>query len=163
LWKETASPLAYGLEVNYVSQRDPDSITGFTDYDTVSGHGSIYWDTGWNGVHAQLDAGRYLAGDWGATATVSRRFENGWEVAGYVTKTDADTTASTTGSFDKGIRLTIPLGWTLPYPTRDKLTVPFSDLTRDDGARLNVSNRLYGMVRDVDRNRLGENWAAFWQ
>jgi len=110
-----------------------------------------------------LDAGRYLAGDWGATVTLSRRFENGWEVAGYVTETNADTSGSTTGSFDKGVRLTIPLGWTVPYPTRQTLTVPFSDLARDDGARLDISNRLYPLVRSVDRNRLGENWASFWQ
>ncbi len=163
LWKDVNAPLAYGLEINYAHQRDPGSLLGFNGYDTVTGHGSIYWDTGWNGIYAQLDAGRYLAGDWGATVTVSRRFENGWEVAGYVTDTNADTSASTSGSFDKGVRLTIPLGWTVPFPTRRKLTVPFSDLARDDGARLDVSNRLYPLVRDVDRNRLGDNWASFWQ
>lgn len=163
LWKDVNSPIAYGLEVNYAQQRDPNSLLGFDNYETVSGHGSIYWDTGWNGLYAQLDAGRYLAGDWGATVTLSRRFENGWEVAGYVTETNADTSGSTTGSFDKGVRLTIPLGWTVPYPTRQTLTVPFSDLARDDGARLDISNRLYPLVRSVDRNRLGENWASFWQ
>ncbi len=163
LWKDIDDPLSYGLEVNYALQRDPDSFAGFNAYETVTGHGSIYWDTGWHGVHTQFDAGRYLAGDWGTTVTVSRRFENGWEVAGYVTNTNADTSGSTTGSFDKGVRLTIPLGWTVPYPTRRKLVVPFSDLARDDGARLDIQNRLYPMIREVDRNRLGENWAAFWQ
>ena len=163
LWKDVNSPISYGLEVNYVQQRDPNSLLGVNGYDVVTGHGSIYWDTGWNGVFAQVDAGRYLAGDWGATVTLSRRFENGWEVAGYVTETSADTSGSTSGSFDKGVRLTIPLGWTVPFPTRRTLTVPFSDLARDDGARLDISNRLYPMVRAVDRNRLGENWASFWQ
>ncbi len=163
LWKDVNSPLAYGLELNYVRQRDPGKIFGFYDYDTVTGHGSIYWDTGWHGVYAQVDAGRYLAGDWGATVTVSRRFENGWEVAGYVTQTDADTSGSTSGSFDKGLLLTIPLQWTMPGATRTKITVPFADLARDDGARLHVDNRLYGLVRDVDKERLRGNWSAFWQ
>lgn len=163
LWKDVGTPLAYGLELNYAQQRDPNSFAGLNGYEVVTGHGSIYWDTGWNGVFAQLDAGRYLAGDWGATVTVSRRFENGWEVAGFMTDTNADTTGSTTGNFDKGVRLTIPLGWTAPFPTRKKMVVPFVDLARDDGARLDISNRLYPMVREVDRNRLGENWASFWQ
>ena len=163
LWKDAVSPISYGLELNYALQRDPDSLLGFDDYDVLSGHGSIYWDTGWNGVFAQLDAGRYLAGDWGATLTVSRRFENGWEIAGYLTDTDANTSGSTTGNFDKGVRLTVPLAWTVPFPTRRRLVVPFRDLARDDGARIDISNRLYPMVREVDRNRLGENWAAFWQ
>ena len=163
LWKDVNNPLGLGLEVNYVQQRDPGSFAGLNGYETTTGHASLYWDTGWHGVHAQLDAGRYLAGDWGATVTLSRRFENGWEVAGYVTETDGDSSGSSSGSFDKGIRLTIPLGWTLPQATRRKLNVPFSDLARDDGARLDVSNRLYPMVRDVDGNRLGDNWASFWQ
>ena len=163
LWKDVSSPLAYGVELNYVKLREPDSVVGLDSYDTLTGHGSLYWDTGWHGVFAQLDAGRYLAGDWGATLTVSRRFENGWEVAGYFTDTNADTSGSTTGNFDKGVRLTIPLGWTAPFPTRRTLEVPFSDLARDDGARLDVSNRLYPLVRAVDHNRLAENWAAFWQ
>ena len=163
LWKDVNSPVAYGLELNYVRQRDPGKLLALNGYDTVTGHGSIYWDTGWNGVYAQVDAGRYLAGDWGATVTVSRRFQNGWEVAGYVTGTDADTSGSSTGAFDKGLRLTIPLQWTMPGATRRKLTVPFSDLARDDGARLNIDNRLYTLVRDVDKARLRENWSAFWQ
>lgn len=163
LWKDVNSPVAYGVELNYVRQRDPGKVFGFNGYDTVTGHGSVYWDTGWNGVHAQLDAGRYLAGDWGATVTLSRRFANGWEVAGYVTGTDADTSGSASGDFDKGIRLTIPLQWTMPGATRKKLTVPFADLARDDGARLNIDNRLYTLVRDVDEARLRENWSAFWQ
>ena len=163
LWKDVNSPLAYGLELNYARQRDPGKVFGVNDYDTVTGFGSVYWDTGWNGVYAQVDAGRYLAGDWGATMTLSRRFENGWEVAGYVTGTDADTAGSSTGAFDKGLRLTIPLQWTMPGATRRKLTVPFADLARDDGARLNIDNRLYTLVRDVDRARLRDNWGSFWQ
>ena len=163
LWKDVDDPLAFGLELNYATQREPDSFAGLDGYDVFTGHGSLYWDTGWNGVFAQIDAGRYLAGDVGATLTVSRRFENGWEVAGYLTKTNADTSGSTSGSFDKGIRLTIPLGWTVPFATRRKLNVNFADLARDDGARLDIPHRLYPLVREVDNNRLKENWASFWQ
>lgn len=162
LWKDTTSPFAYGIELNYAKQRDPDALLGFGDYETWSGHGSLYWESARNGISAQLDAGRYLAGDWGATVTLGRRFSNGWEVAGYVTKTDADTSASD-GAFDKGIRLTIPLQWTTPFATRRAVTVPFSDFTRDDGARLNIGNRLYPILRDSDEKRLGDNWEAFWQ
>ena len=162
LYKHVDAPLGYGLELNYAMQRDPDDFAGFDDYDVVTGHGSVYWDTGWNGVHAQVDAGRYLAGDWGATLTLSRRFANGWEVAGYATATDADLPGNI-DQFDKGMRLTIPLQWSLPWPTRQKISVPFSDFTRDDGARLYVQNRLYDRVRETDRNALGQNWGAFWQ
>jgi len=163
LWRDAASPLAYGLEMNYAAQRDPDSFAGFTDYDTISGHGSVYWDTGWNGVTAQLDFGRYLAGDWGSTLTVARRFDNGWEVAGFATATDADLGASDASTLDKGVRLTIPLQWSLPFATRRKTTVAFQDFTRDDGARLDLRNRLYPTLRVGDKAALAANWEAFWQ
>ena len=163
LYKDTASPLAYGLEMNWAKQRDPDDAFGFADHDAVTGFASLYWDTGWNGMHTQVDAGRYLAGDWGATVTVSRRFENGWEVAGYVTATDGDTAGLPSGDFDHGVRLTVPLQWTWPAPTRRKITVPFRTLGRDAGARLDLEDRLYPMLRDVDRQRLHETWSAFWQ
>ena len=163
LYKDATSPFGVGMELNYVMQRDPKKVFGITDYDTVTGFGSLYWDTGWKDVHAQVDAGRFLAGDWGATLTVSRRFANGWEVAGYLTGTDADTSALAGGDFDKGIRLTIPLQWTFPQPTRRKITVPFADLARDDGARLDIANRLYPTMRDAEAGRLAENWSAFWQ
>ena len=57
-----------------MAQRDSYSPFGFGeyDYDVVMGHASLYWDTGWYGLEAQLDAGRYLAGDWGATLSVQR-------------------------------------------------------------------------------------------
>ena len=162
LWKDTSSPVAVGLELNYAMQRDPDDVFGFNDYDVVTGHGSIYWDTDWYGVTARLDAGRYLAGDWGATLSLGRRFANGWEVTGHITQTDADTSGSD-GRFDKGVRLTIPLQWTTPFATRRKVDVPFLDFARDDGARLAVSNRLYPIVREAGEQRLGDNWEAFWQ
>lgn len=163
LFKDPAQPFAYGLEMNWAKQRDPADMFGFGSYEAVTGFASLYWDTGWNGVHTQIDAGRYLAGDWGATVTLSRRFENGWEVAGYMTATDGDTAGLPSGDFDHGLRLVVPLQWSWPAPTRRKITVPFETLGRDAGARLDLGNRLYPQLRDVDRARLGETWSAFWQ
>ena len=36
----------------------------------------------------KVDAGRYLAGDWGATFALDREFDNGWKVGAYFTLTD---------------------------------------------------------------------------
>ena len=45
------------------------------DYETTVGHVSIYYDAG--GFNFEINAGRYLAGDWGATTTISRKFGSG--------------------------------------------------------------------------------------
>jgi hypothetical protein len=78
LWKPVDSQLALGAEINYTMQRDTDGGLGFEeyDYDIVTGHVSAYYDFG-NGFLGQLDVGRYLAGDVGATVSVDRVFANG--------------------------------------------------------------------------------------
>ena len=76
LWKPVEQNWGIGAELNWVAQRDYDTPFGFGhyDYNVVMGNASLYWDTGWYGLEAQLDAGRYLAGDWGATMTIQRIF-----------------------------------------------------------------------------------------
>lgn len=165
LWKPVDQDWGLGVELNYVAQRDFDSPFGFGhyDYDVVTGHASLYWNTGWKGIETQLDAGRYLAGDWGATLGVSRRFANGWAVGAYVTKTDVSDEDFGEGSFDKGLTLSIPLRWSTPFETRQTIDGDLRSLSSDGGARLDIQNRLYPIVRDLDRSHLEQNWGAFWQ
>ncbi len=82
-----ASRLALGVEVAYAKQRDFDMLFGFQDYDVVTGHASAYYDLG-NGFTTQVDVGRYLAKDWGATFGLDREFNNGFKIGGYFTLTD---------------------------------------------------------------------------
>ncbi|MEM7506169.1 MAG: YjbH domain-containing protein [Pseudomonadota bacterium] len=163
LWKPANQSWGLGVEVNYVRQRDFDGLFGFQNFDIVTGHVSLYWDTGFYGISTQLDAGRYLAGDYGATITVSRRFANGWEFGGFSTFTDVPFDEFGEGSFDKGLFLTIPLNWALPIETRSEFSTVLRPLTRDGGARLKVANRLYPLVRDFDRQHLRANWGSFWE
>lgn len=102
LWKPVGRKLALGVELNYVKQRDFDQRFGFQNYDVLTGHASAYFDLG-RGFEGQIDAGRYLAGDIGATFAVSRTFNNGWKVGGFVTLTDVPFSDFGEGSFDKGI------------------------------------------------------------
>ena len=163
LWKPVNQNWGLGLELNYIRERDPDSYFGFGDYDTVTGHGSAYWDTGYQDITAQLDVGRYVEGDWGGTLTVGRRFNNGWEVSGYMTLTDASYADFGEGAFDKGVRVSIPLRWTLPFETRSKTTITLGTGGSKYGKRVGISARLYPEVRDYSELRMFETWGAFWQ
>lgn len=162
LWKPVDSRLAFGAEVNYVKQRDFDQLFGFRAYETVTGHASAYYDFG-NGYHGQVDAGRYLAGDWGATFALDRTFANGWRVGAYATFTDVSFNDFGEGSFDKGLRLTIPLEQFLGTPTARKSSTTLSSLARDGGARLNVNGRLYETIRDSHQPELKRDWGGFWR
>jgi hypothetical protein len=163
LWKPATQDWGAGLELNYVKQRDFDSLFTFQDYDVATGHASVYWDTGWHDLSVQVDAGRYLAGDWGGTFSLKRRFANGWEIGAFATFTDVSFDEFGEGSFDKGIFLTIPFNWVLPYESRSSFSTTLRPLTRDGGQRLLVANRLYNVVEDHDRGGYRGTWAGFWQ
>lgn len=162
LWKPVRSRVGLGVELNYAVKRDYDRGLGFQDYDVVTGHVSAYLDPG-DGFHYRVDVGRYLAGDWGATLAVDREFENGWSVGGYVTLTEVPFEDYGEGSFDKGLRVTIPLDFILGRPTQRERSVTLQSLSRDGGARLRVSDRLYEVVRDGHFADLEDSWGRFWR
>ena len=162
LWQPTDSRLALGVEANYARQRDFDQRFGFQDYDVYTGHVSAYYDFG-KGYVGQLDVGRYLAGDYGATFAVDRTFKNGWSVGGFFTLTDVSSQEFGEGSFDKGIRITVPLEWFSGQPSTQTASFPIRPIQRDGGARLSVPNRLYPQLRNADARALREDWGRVWE
>ena len=162
LWKPAAKRLALGLEANYARQRDFDQAFGFQDYDVFTGHASAYYQFG-QGYFGQLDVGRYLAGDYGATLTVERHFDNGWRVGGFFTLTDVSAEDFGEGSFDKGINITVPVSWFTGRPSKQFQTTTLRPIKRDGGARLNVSGRLYEQVRDGHLDDLSGDWGRVWE
>ena len=162
LWRPANSRLALGAELNYVKQRDYDLQLGFRDYSVVTGHVSAYYQMN-NGFHAQLDVGRYLAGDIGATLSIDREFKNGWKIGAFATLTDVSAEDFGEGSFDKGIKLDIPVSWFLGTPNTYRLGTVLRPITRDGGARLNVGGRLYERVRQYQRPTLENQWGRVWQ
>ena len=162
LWKKVDSRFALGAELNYVKQRDFDQLLGFQDYSVLTGHVSGYLDLG-KGYSAQLDVGRYLAGDYGATLAIDREFANGWKVGAFATLTDVPFEDFGEGSFDKGIRLSIPFAWALGRPTEKAYNATIRPILRDGGARLSVDGRLYDTVRGYHETQLDAQWGRFWR
>ncbi|MFC6689481.1 YjbH domain-containing protein [Jhaorihella thermophila] len=162
LWYPQGSKLALGGEIAYARQRDYDMLLGFRDYDVVTGHASIYYDLP-AGFRAQVDAGRYLAGDWGATFALDREFNNGFKVGAFFTRTNVSAAEFGEGSFDKGIRFEIPLSWFTREPTRETFGQTIRPLMRDGGARLNLANRLYDYTRDANGTQLANRWGRFFR
>lgn len=162
LWKPVNSRLGVAVEANYVRQRDYDQRLGFRDYSVFTGHVRTYYDIG-GGWNAQLDVGRYLAGDIGATFTLDREFDNGWLVGGFVTKTNVSSQDFGEGSFDKGIHLRIPMNWLMGKPSGQAFGTTIRPIQRDGGQQLNVPGRLFGQVRDAHRRALENQWVRVWE
>ncbi len=163
LWKPADQDWGIGGDINWAKQRDFDQRFGFQDYEVVTGHASFYWDTGFHGLAMQVDAGRYLAGDWGATFGLKRRFPSGWEIGGFFTLTDVPFEEFGEGSFDKGIIISIPLNWATPIETRGRYSTIIRPLTRDGGQRLANPSALYPAVADMDQGGLRTDWGSFWE
>lgn len=162
LWYPINSPLAVGAELNYALERDFDGGFGFQEYKTLTGHVSAYYDIG-NGFLAQVDAGRYLAGDWGATIGLDREFDNGVRIGAFFTLTDMPFEDFGEGSFDKGIRVSVPVNWLGGPPTQRRIGRTIRPVVRDGGARVFSPNRLYGLTRSTRGTEATDNWGLFWR
>lgn len=161
LYRPPNSRFAFGGEVYYAKQRDFDTLFSFQDYDVITGHASIYYDTPYAHWDVALHAGRYLAGDLGATLELSRRFPNGWEVGAFATITDVPFDDFGEGSFDKGITLSIPIDWGLPRDTKSKGALRLRPLQRDGGQRLNPGSRLFDLTREGSQGEIAPQWNTF--
>lgn len=142
-------PVAVGAELNYLGARDFDQGFGLRTLEGLSkinGHASVYWGTGFHDLEVQLDAGRYLAGDLGATLSITRDFSNGWEVGAFATVTSASASQFGEGSFDKGIFIRIPVAVFSKRETGLSAKNRISSLTGDGGQRVAIRNRLHEIV-----------------
>lgn len=151
LYRPLASRWAVGVDVNHVRQRDFDQRFGLRDYQVNTGHATLYWDTGWQGVRTKLSVGQYLAGDKGATLDVSRTFNNGVVIGAWATKTNVSAEQFGEGSFDKGIYVRVPFDLFLPRSSSSSGTFMWQPLMRDGGARLNRGVQLHQLTDGRDR------------
>ncbi len=141
---------AFGVNVNEVQQRDFAQNFNLQNYRVLTGHGTLYWDTGWQNVLGTLSFGRYLAGDIGATIDFSKVFDNGVTVGAFFTKTNVSAAQFGEGSYDKGIYLQIPFDAMLMKSSDTVANFVWKPLTRDGGAMLARAVTLYDVtsVRD---------------
>ena len=124
LYRPMDQPWAISANINWVKQRDFNQRFGLRDYSTTTGHATLYYAFGdQQRVIASLSAGRYLAGDYGATANVARVFRNGVTMGAYATKTNVSSAEFGEGSFDKGIYFSIPFDTLLPRSTPARATL----------------------------------------
>jgi hypothetical protein len=160
LWRPADRPYAVGLEVARVVQRQYDGGFGTLGYNVTTGHLSVYADLPWFNAFAVVRAGRYLAGDWGATLEVGRRFASGIEIGGFATVTDVPFRTFGEGSFDRGIYVRLPLDL-FGLETRNVTTATIRGVQRDGGQRLQVDNPLWELTREGRARALEDGYGAF--
>lgn len=143
LWRPEGSRLSFGADLYQVWKRDFNRLFGVQRYNMLTGHVTVYYELPWNGMSAAVHAGRYLAGDWGATFQLTRRFSTGVEIGAWATFTNVPFDKFGEGSFDKGIIIHIPFEWGLPIHSKSAYDLRLPSLTRDGGQRLLNDDTLY--------------------
>jgi hypothetical protein len=160
LWRPADKPYAVGLEVAQVVQRQYDGGFGTLGYNVTTGHLSVYADLPLFNSFAVVRAGRYLAGDWGATLEVGRRFASGIEIGGFATITDVPFRSFGEGSFDRGIYVRLPLDL-FGLETRNVTTATIRGVQRDGGQRLQVDNPLWELTREGRARAFEDGYGTF--
>lgn len=156
LWRPVDGPLAFGIDANYVKQRDwrsAQDMMKFTDYSVKTGHFTAYW-TPWfaQDVLVKASVGQYLAGDKGATLEVAKHFDSGIVVGAYATKTNVSAAQYGEGDFTKGVYVSVPLDLFSASPTRSRAAIGWTPLTRDGGQKLGRKFDLYSLTSDKSVN-----------
>jgi hypothetical protein len=154
---------AVGVNLWGVQQRTFERLLALRDYKTVVGHVTLYYQLPWYNLETRIHAGRYLAGDYGGTFELIRRFETGVEIAGWFTLTNVSAARFGEGSFDKGIRITVPLEWLVPFGTQSSYTLPIRPTQRDGGQRLYGDTELYDMIEPSDYGAMMEQWRSVFR
>ena len=161
LYRPFTSRLALGAEWNWVRQRDFDASLKFRDYDTGTGHFSVYYQWPWYDILSIVNVGRYLARDDGATFNFSREFDSGVRMGAWFTLTNVSAEEFGEGSFDKGFFINIPFDLLLPRSTTSSGHIAYRPLTRDGGQMVHVSTRLYDRTGGANLNTVARDWDRF--
>ncbi len=158
LYRPYQHDFAVGVDLNWVKQRNFNQLFSFRNYNVVTGHATIYYENTRYNITSKLSAGRYLAGDYGATFDISRRCRNGIRIGVWATVTDMSSDDFGQGSFDKGIYLTMPFEIFWYQPSRDKMRFNFRSLGKNGGQMLDKSQSLYDTLSSGRYNRIEQEW-----
>ncbi len=161
LYYPTNSRVALGYEMTHVYQRDYSGAFRLRDYQVTTGHATLYYKWPIYGLTSSLAVGRYLAGDYGATVTLGRQFDDGITMSVFATKTNVSAAQFGEGSFDKGIAISIPFDMFSGGDTRTWGSTEYRPLTRDGGQRVFVPDPLYPAVDAANAGNIHQGWNEF--
>jgi len=153
---------ALGLSLHKVKQRGFKQRFSFREYATTTGHLGFYYDLPY-GITSQLLVGKYLAGDKGATLDLSRRFQSGFTMGVFATKTNLSAEEFGEGSFDKGFYISVPVKLFYPDYRSGNISFGLHPLTKDGGALLTQHNSLFGILGDSNAASIERDWRYFFE
>ncbi|MGL5908067.1 MAG: YjbH domain-containing protein, partial [Shewanella sp.] len=163
MYRPLNSQWAFGIDLNYVKQRDPDSAFGFFNEENqfdpltnrayrvqtgvMTGHASVYYQPQWfPNTLLKVSAGQYLTEDKGVTVDFSKQFDSGVIVGAFATKTNLSAEEYGEGSFTKGFYISVPFDLMTIKSTHSRAFLSWMPLTRDGGQMLGRKYNLFDVT-----------------
>ena len=164
IWKNNKKAYGFGLDVAKVQKRGTYGDFQLKDEHYNTYLASLYYDLP-NDWIIKIDAGKYLAGDFGSTISMKRTFNNGWEIGAFATLTDVPFDTFGEGSFDKGLTIKAPINWFTGKKSKAVMSGVIRPITGDGGVKLNLSREkyLYDVVSEYDQKNIADNWTRVYR
>jgi len=150
LYRRFDSNFAIGANAYHVKKRDFNQMFDLLDYQTNTGHITLYFQEPFSNILVKIIGGRYLAEDSGITLDLSRRFKSGLQMGVFATRTDISKEEFGEGSFDKGFYFFMPIDVFSRNYSRKLSGFGMTPLTRDGGQRLYPGYELYGVTDEAN-------------
>ena len=151
LYSKQSSPISLGIESFRVQKRDYSMLFDHQKYKNSLSRININLNLRGISSRFKLSYGEYLAGDIGYTFEADRYFRNGSSLGFFFTLTDVPFELFGEGSFDKGIKFTIPVGNLFQSKKRGFKTYSWRPLVKDPGALLSKNLQLEKMLAPYRR------------
>lgn len=147
-YRPVDSKLSVGVDLNWVKQRSFEDDFSLRDYDTITGHASVYYqlDEWLEDTQLSVNIGEFLAKDKGVQVDFAKRFDSGVVVGAYAAFTDVTSQEYGEGSFTKGFYMSIPFDLFSLKPSKGRGQIPWVPIGRDGGQMLNRPVRLADMT-----------------
>lgn len=162
LYRPWGKKWAIGGEAAHLRKRD--YLTTFnlglmdSSYNTILAH--AYYEIPDTDLTFSLDAGRYLAGDYGGGASLQNKFQNGATLKAFITatnQTDPDIYGDDTNMYT-GLRFTLPLGSLNNVPDGSSIDVIAAPFGRDAGQKPDTPLPLYETTEKLSYRHLAAHW-----
>ncbi|MEZ9927460.1 YjbH domain-containing protein [Vibrio breoganii] len=162
LYRPLNSSWAFGVDVNLIYQRDPESWFGVFDSPTqysevdqryynvvdqgTTGFVTAYYTPKWSlldGTLFKVGVGEFLAGDYGARFDFSKQFDSGVIAGVFASVSDLTPEEYGEGSFTKGFYVSIPFDVMTVKPSHNRANFNWQPITRDGGQMLMRKYQLF--------------------
>ena len=158
LYRPFKKNYSLGFSLHRVKQRGYKQRFSFKEYETTTGHASLYYDFPM-GITATASLGKYLAQDKGGTLDLSRRFHSGFTLGIFATQTSLSSEEFGEGSFDKGFYFSIPTSLFYSDFRTGNISFGLHPLTKDGGSFLIQHHSLFSILGDSNQNSILRDWS----